>query len=99
MGARGEEPSEKRAEKRAENWPGEGAGKPAGAVASGLGGAGAAFSAPGGRGGRRETGLARSLPWGEGWESPALQAEKGAKALSRAVQRDARRYDGGFFLY
>ncbi len=91
MGARGEDPSEKR--------PGEGAGKPAGAVASGLGGAGAAFSALGGRGGRRETGLARSLPWGEGWESPALQAEEGAKALSRAVQRDARRYDGGFFLY
>lgn len=99
MSARGEEPSEKRAEKRAENWPGEGAGKPAGAAASGLGGTGAALSAPGGWGGRRETGLSRSLPWGEGWESPALQAEEGAKALSRAVQRDARRYDGGFFLY
>ena len=95
MGARGEEPFEK----RAENWPGERAGKPAGAAASGLGGGGTAFSVPGVRGGREETRLSRSLPWGEGWESPALRAEDGAKALSRAVQRDARRYDGGFFLY
>lgn len=29
----------------------------------------------------------------------ALQAEDGAKALSLAVQRDARRYDGGFTIY
>ena len=87
MSARGEEPSEKRAE------------KPAGAAASGLGGTGAALSAPGGWGGRRETGLARSLPWGAGWASPARQAGEGAKAQSRGVQRDARRYDGGFFLY
>lgn len=43
--------------------------------------------------------LFRVLPWGEGWESPALRAEDGAKALSRAVQRDARRYDGGFTIY
>lgn len=43
--------------------------------------------------------LSRTLPWGEGWESPALRAEDGAKALSRAVQRDARRYDGGFTIY
>ena len=43
--------------------------------------------------------LSRALPWGEGWESPALRAEDGAKALSRAVQRDARRYDGGFTIY
>lgn len=48
-----------------------------------------------GRGERRS----RSFPWGEGWESPALRAEDGAKALSRAVQRDARRYDGGFTIY
>lgn len=48
-----------------------------------------------GRGGRRS----RSFPWGEGWESPALRAEDGARALSRAVQRDARRYDGGFTIY
>lgn len=43
--------------------------------------------------------LSRTLPWREGWESPALRAEDGAKALSRAVQRDARRYDGGFTIY
>lgn len=47
----------------------------------------------------RETRLSRSLPWGEGWESPALRAEDGARALSKAVQRDARRYDGGFPIY
>lgn len=29
----------------------------------------------------------------------ALRAEDGAKALSQAVQRDARRYDGGFIIY
>ena len=29
----------------------------------------------------------------------ALRAEEGARALSRAVQRDARRYDGGFTVY
>lgn len=43
--------------------------------------------------------LIRTLPWGERWESAALRAEEGAKALSRAVQRDARRYDGGFTIY
>lgn len=43
--------------------------------------------------------LSRSLPWGGGWESPSLRAEDGARALSRAVQRDARRYDGGFAIY
>ena len=43
--------------------------------------------------------LSRTLPWGDGWESPALRAENGAKALSREVQRDARRYDGGFPIY
>ena len=47
----------------------------------------------------REARLSRSLPWGEGWESPALRAEDGARALSKAVQRDARRYDGGFTIY
>lgn len=47
----------------------------------------------------REARLARSFPWGEGWESPALRAEDGARALSKAVQRDARRYDGGFPIY
>ena len=47
----------------------------------------------------RETRLSRPLPWGEGWESPALRAEDGARALSKAVQRDARRYDGGFAIY
>lgn len=39
----------------------------------------------------------RGGPWGG--VSAALQAEDGAKALSLAVQRDARRYDGGFGLY
>lgn len=55
-----------------------------------------------------EPGLGRS--WTEGWlgdeivwERPAAlwQAESslGAEAMSRAFQRDARRYDGGFPLY
>lgn len=43
--------------------------------------------------------LSRALPWGGGWESAALRAEDGARSLSRAVQRDARRYDGGFTIY
>lgn len=47
----------------------------------------------------REARLSRPFPWGEGWESPALRAEDGARALSKAVQRDARRYDGGFPIY
>lgn len=37
------------------------------------------------------------LPWGG--ESAALRAEAEARALSQAVQRDARRYDGGFTIY
>lgn len=37
-------------------------------------------------------------PWG-GREAAALRAEDSAKLLSRAVQRDARRYDGGFNIY
>ena len=40
----------------------------------------------------------RSGPWARS-ASAALQAEDGARALSRAVQRDARRYDGGFHIY
>lgn len=36
--------------------------------------------------------------WG-GWGAAALRAEDSAKLLSRAVQRDARRYDGGFNIY
>ena len=43
--------------------------------------------------------LSRPLPWSGGGESSALRAEDGARALSRAVQRDARRFDGGFPLY
>lgn len=39
----------------------------------------------------------RVLPWGG--ESAALRAEAEARALSQAVQRDARRYDGGFTIY
>lgn len=46
-----------------------------------------------GQGGRRV------LPWEGGRESAALRAEAEARALSRAVQRDARRYDGGFTIY
>ncbi len=64
-------------------------------------GAGTVWFGGGGFGGALGQGgqLSRSLPWGGGWESPALRAEDGAKALSRAVQRDARRYDGGFAIY
>ena len=29
----------------------------------------------------------------------ALRREDGVRALSRAVERDARRYDGGFTIY
>lgn len=36
---------------------------------------------------------------GNGGGAAALRAEDGARALSRAVQRDARRYDGGFTIY
>lgn len=46
----------------------------------------------------RQGRMFRALPW-SGRESAVLQAEGGAKALSRAVQRDARRYDGGFTIY
>ena len=35
-------------------------------------------------------------PWGGG--EAAFRAEDGARALSQAVQRDARRYDGGFSI-
>lgn len=64
-------------------------------------GAGTVWFGGGGFGGALGQGgqLSRSLPWGGGWESPVLQAEDGAKALSRAVQRDTRRYDGGFAIY
>lgn len=44
-----------------------------------------------------ETGR-RGAPW-ERSASAALQAEDAARALSQAVQRDARRYDGGFTIY
>lgn len=33
------------------------------------------------------------------WKSAAPRAEAGARVLSRAFQRDARRYDGGFTIY
>ena len=38
-------------------------------------------------------------PWGAGRGAGAARTEDGARALSRAVQRDARRYDGGFTIY
>lgn len=40
-----------------------------------------------------------TAPWDGGWGAAALRAEDSAKLLSRAVQRDARRYDGGFNIY
>ena len=82
---------------------GPGGGETAGdaAAAVGRGGSGTGFSGPGARGGRagQEERLSRSLPWGGGWESAALREEDTARILSRAVQRDARRYDGGFTIY
>ena len=38
-------------------------------------------------------------PWSAGRYAGEAKAEDGARALSRAVQRDARRYDGGFTIY
>ena len=46
-------------------------------------------------GGGREGETAAAPP---GFQRPG-EADSGAKALSRAFQRDARRYDGGFQLY
>lgn len=61
---------------------------------------GGAWEAPGGRTVFREAADgAGAGPWGGGWGSAAMGAADGAKALSRAVQRDARRYDGGFTIY
>lgn len=78
-------------------------------------GRGADFSSPEGAGRRirtdadeAETGRAvfRELAetvepagWGGGLEDGGRQAEDGARAVSLAVQRDARRYDGGFIIY
>ena len=47
----------------------------------------------------REEAAGGTGPWGALRETAALRAEDGARALSRAVQRDARRYDGGFNIY
>ena len=44
-------------------------------------------------------GTGGTAPWGSGWGTAEARTEDGAKALSRAVQRDARRYDGGFTIY
>lgn len=46
----------------------------------------------------RDGPAAGTAPW-DGWGTAALRAEDSAKLLSRAVQRDARRYDGGFNIY
>lgn len=43
-------------------------------------------------------GTGGTAPWGRG-QGVGTRAEDGARALSRAVQRDARRYDGGFTIY
>lgn len=40
----------------------------------------------------------RTAPWGT-WGTAVLRAEDSARLLSRAVQRDARRYDGGFNIF
>ena len=39
-----------------------------------------------------------AVPWRRAGGSPEARAEESARALSRAVQRDARRYDGGFTI-
>lgn len=41
----------------------------------------------------------RETPWSGGWGTAGTRAEDDARSLSRAVQRDARRYDGGFTIY
>lgn len=70
------------------------------AAAAGLGGMETALRRKGAPAGtpEREMPLFRSLPWRNGGESAALRAEDEARAVSRAVQRDARRYDGSFYI-
>lgn len=67
--------------------------------AGGRGGAVLEFYDAGGRffPGGADGAARRGGPWGGG--AAALRAEEDAVALSRAVQRDARRYDGGFNIY
>lgn len=74
-------------------------GEPAGdrAAVRGMGRTWAARRGPAERPGEAEAPFGTSL-WG-GRGSAALEAERDARAVSRAVQRDARRYDGGFFIY
>lgn len=48
--------------------------------------------------GRDAPAAAGTAPWA-GWGAAAPRAEDSAKTLSRAVQRDARRYDGGFNIF
>lgn len=47
----------------------------------------------------RDKSVVSTAPWGGGRGAAALRAEESARLLSRAVQRDARRYDGGFNIY
>lgn len=78
-----------------------GGGEAAGDMFAAPGRGGTGTARPGG-GAPAETagqGGRRVLPWEGGRESAALRAEAEARALSRAVQRDARRYDGGFTIY
>ena len=87
---------------RAEGAAGRSAAKERPAESSGGGGtagANAAVTRPA-RGGAAWT-LGQDVLGGprSGGPVAALQAEDGVKALSRAVQRDARRYDGGFTIY
>ncbi|MEY8387181.1 hypothetical protein AALC17_07760 [Oscillospiraceae bacterium 38-13] len=47
----------------------------------------------------QETEADGAMVWRGGREAAPFRAEDGARAVSRAVQRDSRRYDGGFVLY
>lgn len=88
--------------KRAAGTAGErrAGGDPAGGDPAAKTGGGARFAESDGlaKAADRRERMLRVLPWA-GRESAVLRAEDGARALSRAVQRDARRYDGGFTIY
>ena len=98
-----ESPAELRAEAMeppAEHAGETGAGEDTAKGSGGWEGAGsAAARAPRGTPAWVPSRFSRDGPWDGGGTSAALRAEDGAKALSLAVQRDARRYDGGFGLY
>lgn len=80
-----------------ELWSGGGEAAGDTSVVMSSGGIGTARLGGGGSAITPERGGRRAFPWGG--ESAALRAEAEARALSQAVQRDARRYDGGFTIY